>query len=58
MQYGDMGGPMVLDEFGTHTIIGVLWRNTEYQGTGMMTAFRIGHFWDFIHDVTGIPRRW
>lgn len=58
MQYGDAGGPMILNEGGTHTIIGVLWTNRNFDGNNLITAFRIGHFWDFIHDTTGIPRRW
>ena len=49
----------IRDAQGT-TLIGTLWteRFSTTHGANVITAMQIGQFWDFIHDVTGIPRRW
>lgn len=51
---------MVLREAGGDTLIGVLWtqRWSVTQNANIITAMQIGQFWDYIHDMTGIPRRW
>lgn len=55
---GDNGGPVVLREGGTSTLIGTLWTQRTSPAGNSITFMQIGQFWDFIHDVTGIPRRW
>lgn len=54
------GGPVFIRDAQGTTLIGTLWtqRFSIQQNTNIFTAMQIGQFWDFIHDVTGIPRRW
>lgn len=42
------------------TIIGVLstTRDSTTEPTPLITGLRIGQFWQYIHEVTGIPPIW
>lgn len=47
-------------EIDGNTLVGVLDRsvNTVQPDIRINLAFRIGIFWNFIHDTAGIERRW
>lgn len=59
IQSGDMGGPMIISEPDGLTLVGVLNQvvDTVTPGIRMNLAFRIGHFWNFIHDSANVTRR-
>lgn len=59
LQPGDMGGPMRINEADGETLVGVLdtVASTIQPGTHINLVFRIGHFWNFIHDRANVTRR-
>lgn len=59
IQSGDMGGPLIISEPDGLTLIGVLndVGDTTTPGIHFNLAFRIGHFWNFIHDRANVTRR-
>lgn len=59
IQAGDMGGPMIISEPDGLTLVGVLNEvgQTVTPGIHLNLVFRIGHFWNFIHDRANVIRR-
>ena len=59
IQAGDMGGPMIISEPDGLTLVGVLNEvgHTTTPGVHLNLVFRIGHFWNFIHDRANVTRR-
>lgn len=54
-----MGGPVIIREIDGNTLIGVLDRtvDTAQPGLQINLVFRVGIFWNFIHDTAGVERR-
>lgn len=55
---GDMGGPAVIREANGNTLIGVLDRGeSSLFGQSYSMMFRIGIFWNFIHETANVTKR-
>lgn len=60
---GDQGGAMILLEGPTwneFTLIGILsnTKSSSVEQNPLIMSLRVGQFWQYIHEVTGIEPRW